>query len=137
MKKILIVEDNPEMREVLKLELELMGFEAITAQNGKEGVKKASSEKPHLVVLDILMPEMDGREAARLLRANPQTKDIPILAATVLFSDSDVQSCLQAGCNDYVVKPFTYTLLEEKVRALCAEKDCFLAQPNNSWAHVC
>lgn len=136
MKKILIVEDNPEMREVLKTELELMGFEPITAQNGKEGVEKAFSEKPHLVVLDILMPEMDGREAAQMLRANPQTKDIPILAVTVLFSDSDVQSCLRAGCNDYVVKPFTYALLEEKVRALVEEKACCPAKLNNRWVHV-
>jgi CheY-like chemotaxis protein len=136
MKKILIIEDNPELREVLSRELELMGFEPITAQNGKEGVEKAASEKPHLVVLDILMPEMDGREAAQILRANPQTKDIPILAATVLFRDSDVQSCLQAGCNDYVVKPFTYALLEKKIRALFEEKACFLTKPNNRWLHV-
>jgi CheY-like chemotaxis protein len=136
MKKILIVEDDPEMREVLSTGLELMGFEPITAQNGKEGVEKAFSEKPHLVVLDILMPEMDGREAAQMLRANPQTKDIPILAATVLFSDSDVQSCLQAGCNDYVVKPFTYTLLEEKIHALFEEKACFPAKLNNRRVHV-
>jgi CheY-like chemotaxis protein len=136
MKKILIVEDDPDMREVLSTELQLMGFEPITAQNGKEGVEKAFSEKPHLIVLDILMPETDGRQAAQILRANPQTKDIPILAATVLFTDSDVQSCLQAGCSDYVVKPFTYTLLEEKVRALFGEKTCFIAKSNNTQVHV-
>jgi CheY-like chemotaxis protein len=136
MKKILIVEDDPDMREVLSTEFQLMGFEPITAQNGKEGVEKAFSEKPHLIVLDILMPETDGRQAAQILRANPQTKDIPILAATVLFTDSDVQSCLQAGCSDYVVKPFTYTLLEEKVRALFGEKTCFIAKSNNTQVHV-
>jgi CheY-like chemotaxis protein len=117
MKKVLIVEDHPDMRRLLSLELELMGFEPITAQNGKEAVEKALSQKPHLVLMDILMPEMDGREAARILRANPETKDIPILAETALSRQTDLNSCLQAGCNDYLVKPFTYKDLEEKLRA--------------------
>jgi two-component system, cell cycle response regulator DivK len=59
---------------------------------------------------------MDGWEAARVLRANPETKDIPILAATALFRDSDLKSCLEAGCNGYIVKPFTFQELQGKVR---------------------
>jgi CheY-like chemotaxis protein len=118
MKRILVVEDHPDMRKLLTLELELMGFEAIVARDGKEGIEKAISEKPHLVLLDILMPDMDGRDAARILRATPATKDIPIIAETALSYQKDLNSCLQAGCNDYLVKPFTYKDLEKKLNGL-------------------
>ncbi len=118
MTRILIVEDHPDMRKLLSLELELMGFEAIMARGGNEGIEKAISEKPHLILLDILMPDIDGREAARILRANPVTKDVLIIAETALSYQKDLNSCLQAGCDDYLVKPFTYTDLERKIRKL-------------------
>jgi CheY-like chemotaxis protein len=116
MKKILIVEDHADMRELLSWQIELMGFVPITAKHGKEGVEKAISEKPNLVLMDIMMPGMDGRETARALRANPETREIPILAATALFRDSDLRSCLEAGCNAYIVKPFTFQELQTKLR---------------------
>jgi CheY-like chemotaxis protein len=116
MKKVLIVEDHADMRELLTWQIELMGFVPIPAKHGKEGVEKAIAEKPQLILLDIMMPGMDGWEAARVLRANPETKDIPILAATALFRDSDLKSCLAAGCNGYIVKPFTFQELQGKVR---------------------
>jgi two-component system, cell cycle response regulator DivK len=116
MKKILIVEDHADMRELLTWQIELMGFMPIPAKHGKEGVEKAVAEQPDLILLDIMMPGMDGWEAARTLRANPETKDIPILAATALFRDSDLKSCLDAGCNGYIVKPFTFQELQGKVR---------------------
>jgi len=116
MKKILIVEDHADMRELLIWQIELMGFMPIPAKHGKEGVEKAVAEQPDLILLDIMMPGMDGWEAARTLRANPETKDIPILAATALFRDSDLKSCLDAGCNGYIVKPFTFQELQGKVR---------------------
>ncbi len=116
MKKVLIVEDHADMRELLSWQVELMGFVPITAKHGKEGVEKALAEKPHLVLMDIMMPGMDGRETARALRANPETQDIPILAATALFRDSDLRSCLEAGCNGYIVKPFTFQELQAKLR---------------------
>ncbi len=118
MKRVLVVEDHPDMRKLLSLELELMGFEPITARDGKEGIDKALSEKPHLVLLDIFMPDMDGRDVARTLRANPATKDIPIVAETALSTRRDLDSCLKAGCDDCLVKPFTYKDLEEKLHAL-------------------
>ena len=116
MKKILIIEDHADMRELLTWQIELMGFMPIPAKHGKEGVEKAVAEQPDLILLDIMMPGMDGWEAARTLRANPETKDIPILAATALFRDSDLKSCLDAGCNGYIVKPFTFQELQGKVR---------------------
>lgn len=117
MKKILIVDDNPSIRELITLWLRFIGFKPITAKNGTEAVDKALSEKPNLILLDILMPLVDGRETVRLLRAKPETKDIPVLAATALSSSSDLKSCLEAGCDDYIVKPFTCKTLEEKLRA--------------------
>jgi two-component system cell cycle response regulator DivK len=116
MKKVLIVEDHPDMRELLSWQIELMGFLPIAAKHGKEGVEKAITEQPNLILMDIMMPGMDGWEAARALRANPATRDIPILAATALFRDSDLKSCLEAGCNAYIVKPFTFQELQGKVR---------------------
>jgi len=116
MKKILIVEDHADMRELLTWQIELMGFMPITAKHGKDGVEKAIAEKPNLILMDIMMPGMDGWAAARALRANPETKDIPILAATALFRDSDLKSCLEAGCNGYIVKPFTFQELQQKLR---------------------
>ncbi len=115
MKKVLVVEDDPGMRRLLTLELELMGVEPITAGGGKEGILKAISEQPDLVLLDILMPDMDGRDAARILRRNPKTKDIPIIAETALSDRQDLNSCVDAGCNDYLVKPFSYKDLQKKL----------------------
>jgi len=123
MKKVLIVEDHADMRELLTWQIELMGFLPIAAKHGKEGVEKAVAERPHLILLDIMMPGMDGWEAARTLRTNAETKDIPILAATALFRDSDLKSCLDAGCNGYIVKPFTFQELQGKVREFIASGD--------------
>ncbi len=118
MKRVLVVEDHPDMRKLLSLELELMGFEPIIARDAREGIAKAISEKPNLVLLDILMPDMDGRDAARILRSTPATKNIVIIAETALSYQKDLNSCLQAGCDDYLVKPFTYKALEKKLHDL-------------------
>ncbi len=120
MKKVLIIEDHGDMRELLAWQIELMGFLPITAKRGHEGVEKAATEKPELIIMDIMMPGMDGLEAAREIRANEETKDIPILAATALFRDADLKSCLEAGCNGYIVKPFTFQELQGKVREFIA-----------------
>ena len=114
-KKAIIVEDHPDLMEILSLQLETLGFSVISANNGMEGVEKAITEKPDLILMDIMMPGMDGREATRRIRSNPETKDIPILAATVLFKESDLRSCIEAGCNDYIVKPFSHQELRAKI----------------------
>jgi len=116
MKKVLVVEDHPDMRNLLIWQLELMGFLAIPAKHGKEGVEKAVQEKPHLILMDIMMPGMDGWEVTRTLRSTAETKDIPIVAATALFRESDLRACIEAGCNDYLLKPFTREQLQEKVQ---------------------
>lgn len=118
MKKILIIEDHADMRELLTWQIELMGFIPIAARRGREGVDKALSEQPQLIIMDIMMPGMDGWEAAKEIRANVMTREIPILAATALFRDSDLKTCIEAGCNGYIVKPFTFQELQGKVREL-------------------
>ena len=118
MSKVLLVDDHPDLREAMRTAMQSMGFAVITAKNGKEGVETAIIEKPDLILMDFMMPEMDGWEASRILRANPETKDIPILAITALFGPSDLQTCIDAGCNDYIVKPFTPDQLLKKIKAL-------------------
>jgi CheY-like chemotaxis protein len=116
--KILLVEDHTELRHVLGHHLESMGFTTITANNGREGVETAVVEKPDLILMNSMMPEMDGWEATRVLRANPETKDIPILASTALFRPSDLKTWIDVGCNDYIIKPFTSDELLRKITAL-------------------
>ncbi len=118
--KALIVEDISDMLTLLTTQMEQLGFAVISARNGKEGVEKAIEEKPHVILMDIMMPGMDGQTATRTIRSNPQTKDIPILAITVLFTYSDLKACIDAGCNDSLVKPFTTQALKEKIQVICS-----------------
>ena len=118
MKKALIVEDHPDILEILIQVLETLGFTIVSANTGIEGVEKAITEKPHLILMDIMMPRMNGQEATRLIRTNPETKNIPILAITALFKESEQQDCIKAGCNDYILKPFTPEKLLEKIQTV-------------------
>ena len=118
MKKALIVEDHQGLLEVLTLQLEKMGFAVISANTGMEGVTKAVEEKPQLILMDIMMPGMDGREATRRIRSNQETKDIPILVITAITDKSQLRECIKAGCNDYISKPFTAKDLQEKIQAV-------------------
>ncbi len=117
-KKILVVEDRPDALNLLTQQLEILGIAVILATDGREGVKKAIEEKPDLILMDIRMPGMDGREATRKIRSNPETKDIPILATTVLSREAELAECIEAGCNDYIVKPFTPKQLVSRIEKL-------------------
>ncbi len=117
MKKALVIEDHPDLLDVLSRQLEMLGFAVITASNGVDGVEKASGEKPDLILMDIMLPGMDGREATRRIRTKPMLKEIPILAITALFAESEVNECMEAGCNNYIVKPFTFEEFREKIQA--------------------
>ncbi len=114
--KALIIEDHPDILDVLSRQLKRLGFAVVSADNGMGGVEKAITEKPDLILMDIMMPGMDGLEATRLIRANPETKDIPILAITCLFRESELRGCIEAGCNDYIIKPFTFEKLQCKIQ---------------------
>ena len=119
--KILIVEDHPDMRELLCVILESLDYIPIIASHGKECLEKAITEKPQLILMDMMMPGMDGWEAAKTVRANPETKKIPILATTALFRPHELKTCLEAGCNGYIVKPFSFLDLQTKIRELLSQ----------------
>jgi len=116
MKKALIVEDHPDTLQLLTMQLLMLGFAVVSANNGKEGVEKAIEETPQLILMDIMMPGMDGRDATRMIRSNQKTKDIPILASTVLSEELELRSCIEAGCNGFLIKPFTLKQLQGKVQ---------------------
>ncbi len=116
--KALLIEDHPSLLDVVSRQLKRLGFAVVSADNGMGGVEKAIEEKPHLILMDIMMPGMDGLEATRLIHANPETKDIPILAITCLFRESELRGCIEAGCGDYLIKPFTFQELQEKIQDL-------------------
>ncbi len=126
MKKALVVEDHQDLLGVFCQLLEAWDFAVVSAKTGMEGVEKAIEEKPDLILMDIMMPRMDGREATRRIRSNPETKDIPILAITALTKELQLSECIEAGCNDYIRKPFNYKDLREKIQALldpCRDKN--------------
>ena len=93
------------------MELEVLGYDVTVAQDGQEAVQKATAEPPDVIVMDMLMPKMDGFQAASSIRQNPKTKDIPILAATALARPGDREKCLESGCDGYIAKPFTHKQL--------------------------
>jgi len=110
-RRVLLAEDHPGTIEVMQTELEVLGYEVVVAQDGQEAVEKAATESPDLIVMDIIMPKLDGFQATARIRENPRTKDIPILAATALARPGDREKCLESGCDGYIAKPFTHRQL--------------------------
>jgi CheY-like chemotaxis protein len=105
-KKILIVDDDLDLLNLYQAVLS-KDFETISATNGKEAVELAVAEVPDLILMDIMMPVMDGLQATQLIRMHPKTRSIPIIAVTALGGRKDKEKCLQSGCDDYLSKPFT------------------------------
>lgn len=106
-KRILVVDDEPELVEMLKFRLETSGYVVVTAFNGKEGLEKAKKEKPDLIILDIIMPEMDGTAMAQALKEDAETRDIPIIFLTCLVEKGEVkQGSRMIGSNLFIAKPF-------------------------------
>jgi two-component system cell cycle response regulator DivK len=117
-KKILLVEDNPATMDVVEKELEFLGYDTITADDGRKAVEMAEAHMPDVIIMDISLPQMDGLEATALIRENPKTKSIPILAATARALPGDREKCIQGGCNDYIAKPFTHRELGAALKRL-------------------
>ncbi|MEE9186040.1 MAG: response regulator [Candidatus Binatia bacterium] len=116
--RILLVEDNPATMEVMQQELEILGYEVAVARDGAEAVEMANSELPDLIIMDILMPKMDGGEATKQIRKNPKTQAIPVLAATAKALPEDRERCLESGCDGYIAKPFSYKELRDVIEKL-------------------
>lgn len=116
-KRILIVDDSPTSLMWQKLLLQYEQYETLTACDGAEGVRVARAERPDLILLDVSMPTMDGFEACRLLRAHPETMDIPILMVTTHSEMENVLAGFEAGCNEYLTKPLERAEYLTKVRS--------------------
>jgi len=118
MPKILIVEDNEDNRDSLSRRLQRRGFEVLLAPDGKAGVAMAQSDKPDLVLMDMNMPEMDGWEAAREIKAARQCKGLAVIALTAHAMSGDRERALEAGCTDYHTKPVDFPKLLAQIESI-------------------
>jgi two-component system cell cycle response regulator DivK len=122
MPKILIVEDNEENRDALSRRLQRRGFQVVIATDGKVGVAMAKSEKPDLILMDMNMPEVDGWEATKQVKADPETADVPVIALTAHAMGGDREKALAAGCTDYHTKPVELHKLLDQIEAILVER---------------
>lgn len=114
----LIVDDEPDLVTLVSYNLESAGFRVITASNGHDAVRVATSQKPNIIILDVMMPETPGTEVARRLRADPRTAGIPIIMLTARAAETDQLAGLALGADDYMTKPFSMRVLLARVDAL-------------------
>jgi CheY-like chemotaxis protein len=114
--RILIADDNAASRELLKEVLELSGYEVIEAEDGEEAVRGVRESKPHLVLVDIQMPVMDGYGVLRELRADPRFSDVPVVALTAFAMQGDRERAETAGFNGYITKPIEIATLRQEIR---------------------
>jgi two-component system alkaline phosphatase synthesis response regulator PhoP len=116
--KVLVVDDEEYIQHILNFSFGAEGYQVITAANGVEALAKAKEERPDVIVLDIMMPKMDGYEACKKLKSDPATKNIPVILLTAKGRDADRKLGSQAGADDYVVKPFSPGRLIERVEGI-------------------
>lgn len=114
-KKILVVDDEPDVLELIKSRLELNNFDVVTALNGEEGIRKAIGENPDLILLDVLMPEKNGYEVCQELKNKPETALIPIIFLTAKGRIPDIYEGIRLGASEYVVKPYNPQELLDKI----------------------
>jgi len=115
-KRILVVEDTEDNRQIIRDLLSSVGYELIEAADGAEGVAMAQSQRPDLILMDIQLPQMDGYEATRRIRAIPDLARVPIIAVTSYALSGDEAKTREAGCDGYVAKPFSPRQLLAKIR---------------------
>lgn len=115
-KKILLVDDSSTVLLLHRMMLDHCGYELVTARDGQEALEKASTEKPDLIFLDVLMPRMDGFQTCRALRSRAETRNVPIILVTTRGEPHYVRQGFESGCTDYITKPFDGEELLAKVR---------------------
>ena len=120
-KRILIVEDHEDNRRIMRDLLTNVGYELIEAVTGTEGVALAESGKPDLILMDIQLPEIDGYEATRRIKAIPSMKRVPVIAVTSFALSGDERKAFDVGCAAYVTKPFSPRLLLAQIREQLAK----------------
>jgi two-component system alkaline phosphatase synthesis response regulator PhoP/two-component system response regulator VicR len=122
-RKILAVDDEKHIVRLVQVNLERQGYEVVTANDGKEALKKVEEERPDLLVLDVMMPYMDGFEVLQNLRRNPETRDIPVIMLTAKAQDADVFKGWQSGVDCYLTKPFNPMELISFVKRIFGSMD--------------
>lgn len=113
-KKILVCDDEPYILMALTDAVEMEGYECVTAINGKEALEQARAEHPDLILLDIMMPYKDGYEVCKELKADPETRDIPVIMLTAKSQQVDIEQGKEVGADDYITKPFRPSTLRKK-----------------------
>lgn len=134
-KKVLVVEDDRDILQLVALYLGNEGFRVVTATTGPEAMKQVKTEKPDLVVLDLMLPEMDGLEVCQRLRAQPDTAMLPIIMLTAKAEESDTVVGLELGADDYVTKPFSPKALVARVKAMLRRQDRSAANGKNRYQY--
>jgi two-component system, cell cycle response regulator DivK len=120
--KILLVEDNEMNRDMLSRRLTRSGYEVVIAVQGEEGVALARSAAPDMILMDMSLPVLDGWEATRRLKGDPETRDIPVIALTAHAMSGDREKAQEAGCDDFDTKPVEYTRLLSKIQSLLEKR---------------
>ena len=117
-KRILVVDDTKDVLQVVSRRLQSWGYEALTADSGEDGLRVAEEQLPDLILLDIMMPKLKGREVCARLKANPKTQGIPVIFLTALGLADHVKAGMDLGAEDYIVKPFEPAELKDRI-AIC------------------
>jgi CRP-like cAMP-binding protein/CheY-like chemotaxis protein len=132
-KKILLIEDNPEVRENTNEILDLAGYDVVTAPNGKIGVEVAQNEKPDLIICDIMMPELDGYGVLHILSKNTETAGVPFIFLTAKTEKTDIRKGMNLGADDYLTKPFDDTdllnAIEARLRKVAMQQQLYEPTP--------
>ena len=120
-KRILVVDDDPRLLHIVEMYLRIEGYDVKTASNGEDGLREVDNQQPDLVILDIMMPGMDGIEACKKIRTNPQTANVPVLMFSALSGDDDVERARLAGANHLITKPFNLVGLGSVVKSFFSD----------------
>jgi two-component system alkaline phosphatase synthesis response regulator PhoP len=121
--KILIVDDEPDLVETIRFSLELEGYNVLVATNGEEGLNLARQEKPDLILLDLMLPKLDGYKVCRLLKFDERYKHIPILMLTAKTQEKDKILGKETGANEYITKPFDMDELMAKIKSYLSKQE--------------
>ena len=122
-KKILLVDDEVDLVETVRFPLEMQGFTVLVSQDGEDALKKAREEKPDLILLDLMLPKLDGYKVCRLLKFDERYKHIPILMLTARTQEKDKTLGKETGADEYITKPFEMNELMEKVQSYVNKKE--------------
>lgn len=124
--RILVVDDEPNIVQTLQDRLEMNEYEVFTAGNGREGLKKFEDERPHVILLDVIMPIMDGHEMLEVLRKQPGGQDVSVIMLTARSQTQDIARANACGIDDYIVKPFDLSELLEKIESVVEHRKSIL-----------